>query len=181
MGIELRPYGAEDLALTAALEADPEAKSRLGRTVGVEEAARIHAKRMAGVAAGDWYFTIHVDGAPHPAGIIAIFRTPWEGGIVHEVGSMLFPEFQAQGVAAEAFRMLVERGRAEGRFTEIHGFADVRNGPSNGIVRRLGFELLGQCDMDYEGRPIHCNHWRLRIMPESDAGRRKSDTVHDSE
>ncbi|GAA0736242.1 GNAT family N-acetyltransferase [Dactylosporangium roseum] len=181
MGIELRPYGDEDLALTVALEADPEVKSRLGGPVGAEEAARIHAKRMAGVADGDWYFTIHVDGARRPAGIIAIFRTPWEGGIVHEVGSMLFPEFQAQGVAAAAFRVLVERGRAEGRFTEIHGFADVRNGPSNGIVRRLGFELLGQCDMDYEGRPIHCNHWRLSITPDSDASRRIGDTALDAE
>ncbi|WP_238011176.1 GNAT family N-acetyltransferase [Dactylosporangium sp. AC04546] len=171
MTIELRPYGAEDLALTAALEADPEVKSRLGGAVGADEAGRIHERRMAAVARGDWYFTIHVTGAPRPAGVIAIFRTPWEGGHIHEVGSMLFPEFQAQGIAAEAFRMLVERGRHERRFTEIHGFAEVSNGPSNGIVRRLGFELLGECDMDYEGVPIRCNHWRLTITRHDGTGR----------
>lgn len=163
MAIELRAYGDDDLPLTAALEADAQVMRRLGGPVGAQEAARIHARRMAGVAAGDWYFTIHVPGAPRPAGIIAIWRTPWEGGLVHEVGSLLFPEFQARGIAAEAFAMLVERGRAERRFTEIHGFADVRNGPSNGIVRRLGFTLLGECDLDYEGRPLRCNHWILDV------------------
>jgi RimJ/RimL family protein N-acetyltransferase len=163
VAITLRPYGDDDLPLTEALESDPDVMRRLGGTVAADEAGRIHAKRMAGIARGDWYFTIHVDGASRIAGIIAIWQTPWEGGSVHEVGSMLFPEFQAQGIAANAFRILVDRGLAERKFTEIHGFAEVHNEPSNGIVRRLGFELLGECDLDYEGRPLRCNHWVLRL------------------
>ena len=163
MAIELRPYGDDDLALTEALESDVEVMRGLGGVAGTGESARIHARRMAGIARGDWYFTIHVDGGARPAGIIAIWQTPWDGGFVHEVGTMLFPEFHAQGIAMRAFRILAERGRAEAKFSAVHAFTGVHNEPSNAIVRRLGFTPLEECDVDYEGRPLRCNHWVFQV------------------
>ena len=43
----------------------------------------------------------------------------------------------------------------------MHAFPGATNAPSNGICRTLGFSLLGQRDVDFAGRVLHTNHWRI--------------------
>jgi len=35
----------------------------------------------------------------------------------------------------------------------------------NLIGARLGWTNIGQTDLDYEGRPMRCNHWILDLTP----------------
>jgi RimJ/RimL family protein N-acetyltransferase len=164
--MELRLYSERDRALTLAMETDPGVVGRLGGTVDEEAAARVHERRLAAVAGGDLFYTIVPDGAEEPVGLIAIWRSEWAGRPAHELGAMLLPRFQAKGVAGQAFDLLLPRAVARG-VTVLHSFPGVANAPSNAILRKLGFDRLEDCDLDYEGRPLRCAHW-IRDLSDAD-------------
>ena len=45
----------------------------------------------------------------------------------------------------------------------IHAFPGVANGPSNGLCRKFGFELLEEREIEFLGRPLRVNHWVLAL------------------
>jgi RimJ/RimL family protein N-acetyltransferase len=156
--VEIRPYAEGDRQLTLALESDPDVMGHLGGTVDAADATRVHEGRMAAVANGDLFYTIVPDRGSEPIGLIAIWRSEWDSRPVHELGAMLLPQYQARGVAGRAFDQLLPLALERG-VTELHSFPGVTNGPSNAILRKLGFRRLEDCDLDYEGRPLRCAHW----------------------
>jgi RimJ/RimL family protein N-acetyltransferase len=156
--VELLTYSERDRMLTLALESDPAVVGHLGGVVDADAAAQVHERRIAAVADGDLFFTIVSDGGRDPVGIIAIWRSQWESRQVHELGAMLLPRYQAQGIAGRAFDLLLPRALEAG-VGELHSFPAVANGPSNAILSKLGFRRLAECDLDYEGRPLRCVHW----------------------
>ncbi len=165
MSVQLNPYTDADLPLTIALEADPVVKRDLGGVLDAEEAERIHRARLDRMGNGELFYTVRVGDDPEPAGIVAVFRTPFEGADVHEIGIMLLPDRSGRGVGMEALRQLTERARAELGPTRLHGFTSVDNDVINLVGARLGWTNTGQTDLDYEGRPMRCNHWILELTP----------------
>jgi RimJ/RimL family protein N-acetyltransferase len=157
--MKLRPYSESDFDVTASLESDPAVMRHLGGPLPAAQIRLVHEKRLAGVAKGDWYFVIVSDETPDPAGIVAVWGTEWEGKTIHELGLMVRPEFQRQRVGWEAVEAVIERARTERTFPELHAFIAVSNLASNEGCRQFGFQLLGQSDSDYEGRPLRSNHW----------------------
>jgi RimJ/RimL family protein N-acetyltransferase len=159
VGMELRLYAESDRGLTLALESDPAVVGHLGGPVDADAAAGVHEKRIASVAAGDLIYTIIPDGRSEPVGVIAIWRSEWDGRPIHELGAMLLPQHQARGVAGRAFEQLLPLALERG-VSELHAFPSVTNAPSNAIMRKLGgFRRVEDCDLDYEGRPLRCAHW----------------------
>jgi RimJ/RimL family protein N-acetyltransferase len=158
------PYCEDDLPLTAALELDASVKRSLGGPLEPAGAARVHQRRLERMAEGDLFFTITVDDRPDPVGVAAIFQTPWQGATIFEAGVMLLPGFQARGVGVEALRMLTDLARTRMRLPELHGFTAVTNHAGNSICRKLRWQLVGECDLDYEGRPLRCNHWVFPLV-----------------
>jgi L-amino acid N-acyltransferase YncA len=144
--VELLTYSERDRTLTLALESDPAVVGHLGGVVDEDAAAQVHERRIAAVADGDQFCTI------------AIWRSQWESRQIHELGAMLLPRYQAQGIAGRAFDLLLPRALEAG-VGELHSFPAVANGPSNAILHKLGFRRLAECDLDYEGRPLRCVHW----------------------
>jgi RimJ/RimL family protein N-acetyltransferase len=161
--MRLTPYTEDDFDLTVALESDPAVMKDLGGPVPLERIRLTHERRLAGTAEGDWFFGIVPDGGTRAVGIVGVWRTPWEGGVIHELGLMLPPGHQRQRLGARAAQLVFDRARAERAFPAIHGIVAVTNGASNAFTRRLGFVLLGQCDAGYAGRPLRCNHWVLDL------------------
>jgi RimJ/RimL family protein N-acetyltransferase len=159
--VVLRPYGEGDRELTLALESDAAVKRDLGGPIGAAEAERIHEDRLARMAGGELFYTIGV--ARETAGVAAVFRSPWAGGVIHEAGVMLLPGRAGRGVGREALRQLGERARDELGLAELHGFTAVTNAAGNAICRRLGWSVREEVDLDYEGRPLRCNHWVLDL------------------
>ena len=105
-------------------------------------------------------FKVLVDGAP--AGSVGFWEREWRGGRVYETGWSVLPAFQGRGVASQATTMAIDVARARGRNDAMHAFPSVGNGPSNAICRKLGFELLGECEFEYpKGHWASSNDWRL--------------------
>ena len=157
--MELRAYMDADLALTEALETDPDVMRELGGPIDRARLPDIHRRRLA----DPWWFTIGVEPGGPPVGTIGIWRTEHGGERLHETGWMVLPAHQGRGVASGALRLLLERARAEPEFGAVHAFPPVTNAPSNALCRKFGFELRGQSDFVYAGRTLHCNHWALDV------------------
>jgi RimJ/RimL family protein N-acetyltransferase len=161
--VELRPYSDDDLALTEALECDPEMMRELGGPVDPAEIPPLHRRRVESVAKGEWWFTIIPEPSSPPVGTIGIWDSSPAGSPIHEVGWMVLPEFQGRGIASEALGLILSRARAEPRFTRIHAFPGVSNAPSNALCRKFGFTHKEERDFEFRGRTLRCNHWELDV------------------
>jgi RimJ/RimL family protein N-acetyltransferase len=163
--LRLVPYADTDLGLTTALETDPTVMRRLGGPVPLDRIRDIHARRVTGRERGDWFYTIvptdphHEDG--RPVGIVGIWHTPLDGGVLRELGVMLLPGTFGRRLGPMACRMLIDLIRTHEPLPRVDAFADVRNDRSNAGLRWLGFRIIGERDMDYDGRPLRCFHWVL--------------------
>lgn len=163
--VHLLAYTASpaDLELTRSLETDPEVMRELGGPIPDEEIAAIHERRARTAGPGEWWLKILPERDGPVAGTIGIWQREWGGSADHEVGWMLLPEFQGRGLASEALGMLLERARAEPAIGRVHAFPGVSNPASNALCRKFGFELLGELDLGYAGRPMRCKHWRIEL------------------
>ena len=80
-----------------------------------------------------------------------------------EAGWMVLPEEQGKGYASAGVRLLFEQIAAAGdRWGDIYASTGTENVPSNALCRKLGFELVGEGDIDYGGRLLRVNHWMYR-------------------
>jgi RimJ/RimL family protein N-acetyltransferase len=161
--VELRLYSEDDLALTEALELDPEVMRELGGPATKEEAAKAHRKRVTGVETDPWYFVIVPEEGGPAAGAIGIWKSEWQGDPVDEAGWMVLPEFQGRGIASAGLGLLIDRLRAAERAEVIHAFPGVTNGPSNALCRKYGFEHRGESEVKFRDRPLRVNHWTLDL------------------
>jgi RimJ/RimL family protein N-acetyltransferase len=157
--MELRAYTDADLALTEALETDPDVMRELGGPIDRERLPEIHRRRLE----DPWWFTIGAEPDGPAVGTIGIWETRHGGRPLHETGWMVLPAFQGRGVASGALTLLLERARAEPQFQTVHAFPPVTNAPSNALCRKFGFSLLDEVDFVYAGRALHCNHWALDV------------------
>lgn len=155
--MELQAYTDADLALTEALETDPDVMRELGGPIEREKLPDIHRRRLA----DPWWFKIVAEPSGPAVGTIGVWETPHGGETLHETGWMVLPAHQGRGIASAALTLLIERVKAEPRFPSIHAFPPVTNAPSNALCRKFGFALVGQGDFAYSGRTLHCNHWML--------------------
>jgi RimJ/RimL family protein N-acetyltransferase len=157
--VELRAYTDADLALTVALETDPEVMRELGGPRPRTVLDTVHRRRL-----GDpWWFTI-VDGPDRtPAGNIGIWASDLEGRAIHETGWMILPAHQGRGLASAALAELLHRARAEPAFSELHAFPGVTNGPSNALCEKFGFSAREEREFEFSGRPLRCRHWVLSV------------------
>jgi RimJ/RimL family protein N-acetyltransferase len=83
---------------------------------------------------------------------------------LYEIGWTILPEFQDRGIASRAVGEVLEMARAERRFGQIHAFPAVTNGPFNRICEKNGFTNLGECEGEFAGRSLRCNHWRIDLF-----------------
>lgn len=164
--MELRPVSTDDLPLYEATYCDPAMMAHLGGPFPEECVPQILRNAVSVAERGEgWVFKIIPDGAAdQAAGSVALWESTWRGERINEIGWTILPPFQGRGLASAAVRRVLDQARAERRFAVIHAFPATANAPSNALCRKLGFSLLGECEIDYAGRPLRCNHWRLDLQ-----------------
>jgi RimJ/RimL family protein N-acetyltransferase len=155
--VHLQPYTDEDRWLTEALETDPTVMRELGGPVAREALRETHRRRVT----DPWWFKIAVEPDERAVGAIGVWETRHASEDLYETGWMVLPTDQGRGIAGAALRLLIERVRAEPRFTSIHAFPAVTNAPSNALCRKAGFTRLGTDEFVFRGRTLTCRHWSL--------------------
>jgi glycine/D-amino acid oxidase-like deaminating enzyme/GNAT superfamily N-acetyltransferase len=162
-GVQIAPWDEGDLPLLEKLLGDPAMMEHLGGPESREKIAERHARYLAG-SGRDPMFKI-LDGAGGEAvGWVGYWERSWREQEVYEIGWSVLPAYQGRGVASAATAQAIAdaRSRATRRF--LHAFPSVENPPSNGICRKLGFALLGECEVEYPpGSVMRCNDWRLDL------------------
>jgi len=163
--IRLRNLQAGDLGLYEAIHCDPAMMEHLGGPLPREGLADKLRRDVAATEADEVWVLVILPSERHdrPAGTVSVWRHEGQGHPVEEIGWMVLPEFQGQGIGTAAVRAVIDRARATGRWTELHAFPPVANPGSNAMARRLGFTLVSTKDYDFRGRALRCNDWRLDL------------------
>jgi len=155
---------AEDVELRVRQQTDPQMMAELGGPRLREAIERAHARSLVLAAEGScWPLKVVLDGAT-PAGVVDVFQSSHGGETFYEIGWMILPEFQGRGIASQAVREVLGKARAERMFGQIHAFPAVTNGPSNKICEKNGFTKLGEREVEFSGRTLRCNHWRIDLF-----------------
>lgn len=159
--VRLEPWGPDDLALVEQLMGDPAMTEFLG---GPESPGKLADRQRRYAEPGSGMFKIVHAETGEGIGSVGFWQREWRGQTVYETGWSVIPAFQGRGIAVEATRQAIDVARSNGGHRYMHAFPKVQNAASNAICRKLGFELLGEDDLEYPpGHPIRCNDWRLDL------------------
>jgi RimJ/RimL family protein N-acetyltransferase len=157
--VRLEPWTDADLPLLRAKNT-PEMRRYLG---GPEPEDKLLARHRRYVEGTEMLRVVLVPGG-EVVGSTGYWEKDWQGEPIYETGWAVLPEYQGRGIAPAAVRAVVVRAAAEGTRRYLHAFPSVENAPSNAVCRKVGFELLGECEFEYPpGQLMHCNDWRLDL------------------
>jgi RimJ/RimL family protein N-acetyltransferase len=162
--VNIRPWSEADLPLLERLIGDP-AKAGTG---ALDQARTRHERylRSGETSRQGPMFAITVGVKAEPVGSIGYWQRVWQGQHLWEIGWSVLPEFQGQGIANQAIKLVADRARSLGRFRFLHAFPAVDNEAANAICQAAGFELLGQVEFSLPARhTMRRNDWRLELIP----------------
>ncbi|MFI6022700.1 GNAT family N-acetyltransferase [Streptomyces sp. NPDC051287] len=160
--MQLRNVSPDDVDAYVRMRCDPFMMADLGGPLPLEGMAD-KVRRDAQEAAADlaWLKMIVPDLARPDvvAGTVTIWSHDTDDGPVSEIGWMVLPEFQGQGLGRRAVRVLLEQARDQERWGLLHAFPSTSNAASNGICRSVGFRFLSEVAVTFAGRVLKTNHW----------------------
>ena len=161
----------DDLPLYESLHSDPAMMKHLGGAWPKERMPQKLRQNLELIEAGTaWVLKIIPDDdSGQAAGSVCIWENSERGETFNEMGWMILPAYQGRGLGSKAVRAVLDKARAEGRWKVIHAYPATTNAASNAICRKMGFSLVEECDLKWEGRILHCNHWRIDLHSDSPA------------
>jgi RimJ/RimL family protein N-acetyltransferase len=159
--VRIEAWGPDDLSILERSLRDPAMTEHIG---GPESAEKIAERQSRYEQRGSGQFKIVLAATGESVGWVGYWERNWRQAEVNEIGWAVLPPFQGRGVAAAATALAVARIRADGKRRFVHAFPSVDNAPSNGVCRKLSFELLGEIEFEYPlGNLMECNDWRLDV------------------
>lgn len=166
----LRDVTPDDIGAYVRMRCDPVMMADLGGPLPREGMAD-KVRRDVRQAAADLAWIKMIVPAPDTddevAGTVTIWSHDTNDGLISEIGWMVLPEFQGQGLGKRAVRTLLEQARDEDRWGVVHAFPATGNGASNGICRSLGFRFVAEREVTFANRVLLSNHWAIdpRVAP----------------
>lgn len=165
--VDIRPYSEGDQWILRRTLGDPDETVHLGGLESEEKLQKRHKKYIAlskNPQTG-CMFVITIGTKKTPAGTVGYWERDWDDQKVWEVGWSVLPEYQRQGIATSATRLLIDFVTKLQNHRYVFAYPSVNNYPSNAICRKLGFKLVGDKDFEYPpGNILHCNIWRLDLL-----------------
>lgn len=164
----LRSVVEDDLGAYVAMRCDPRMMKDLGGPRAPEDMPEKVARDVAEANADrQWILMICPDDDPrNVAGTVTLWAHDGDGTRRTEIGWMVLPEFQGQGLARAAVEEVLHRAALDGRWGPVHAFAGVTNEASNRLCRAVGFQLLGQESRPFAGRTFDSLHWVIEPSTE---------------
>lgn len=105
---------------------------------------------------------ISVDG--EVAGSVGYWARDEEDERIYEMGWELLSAFHGRGLGTMAASALLQRLQPVAKHRYVYAYPTPANAGSNGICRKLGFELIGVDDFEYpKGVVSPHNIWRLDL------------------
>jgi RimJ/RimL family protein N-acetyltransferase len=162
--VSLRPWAPGDRALLQRLLGEPGTTRNLGGPEAPEAVRARHERYLIADPEKHGLFAIIAGPDAEPVGWVGYWESEWHGEAVWECGWNVVPEAQGRGVATEAAALMAADARRRGTHRYLVAFPSVDNVASNALCRRLGFELLGEEDVEYpKGSMMRTNAWRLDL------------------
>jgi len=163
--MELRDITPDDLPLYEGFYGDARMMKHLGGAWPKERIPQKLRQNLEVVEAGTaWVFKVIADGdSSRAAGLVCVWEHEWRGERVNEIGWAILPAFQGRGLASEAVREILRKAREESRWGVVHALPATANAPSNAVCRKAGFTLIEECDLEWNGQALRCNHWLLDL------------------
>lgn len=160
----LRAWTDDDLPLLRGLVADPGMMTHLGGPESEEKVLARHQRYLDIAGTTGRVFVITAGPERTAAGWVGYWETTSHGEATWETGWSVLPDFQGRGVATRGAALAIEAAAAERRHPFIYAFPAVKNGPSNAVCSKLGFEMLGSESLEYPpGTWMECAVWRLAL------------------
>ncbi|MFD7924132.1 GNAT family N-acetyltransferase [Streptomyces sp. NPDC059740] len=164
----MRDVTPHDVDAYVRMRCDPVMMTHLGGPLP-REGMEGKVARDAGEAAADvsWIRMIVSDGTTAGTtpgtvvGGVSLWSSQLHDEPVSEIAWMVLPPFQGRGVAGAFVRALLAEAAQDGRWGTVHALPAVGNPGSNGVCRSVGFDLLGETDLLWAGRPLRVNHWTV--------------------
>lgn len=164
--LSLQPWSENDLPLLQKLLGDPEMMAHLGGPESPDHILQRHQRYIDLPKDGtDHMFKIVYGPNSEGVGNIGYWKKSWRDRIVYETGWLILPEYQGRGIATKAAQALLDHVRVNPKFRFVHTFPSISNTASNAICRKLHFELIEECNIEYPpGHPMVVNDWRLELL-----------------
>lgn len=158
----LLPWDETGLELLEAANT-PEQKRHLGGVEPEEKLRERHQRYLTYHRPGDTeVLRVSVDGGI--AGSVIYWLTQHLGEPCYEAGWEILPPFQGKGLGSAAVLAMLARLKPVARQRIVFATPAPDNPGSNGICRKLGFELMGVEDVEYpKGIVSPHNVWRLDL------------------
>lgn len=167
-GVDIRPWLDTDFSLLERLLGDPAMMVFLGGPESADKLRERHQRYLRLDGSADSVFTIVVGTEREAVGWVGYWESEWQGQTVWETGWHVLREFQGRGIATAATARALEHARRKRKHRYVHALPSVENSASNAVCRKLGFELLGEVDIEYPpGRPMRANDWRFDLEDET--------------
>ena len=164
--VALEPWSEEDLPLLQKLLGDPEMMTHLGGPESPEQILRRHQRYVYLPEDGiDHMFKVALKPSGEAVGNVGYWKKNWRDQLVYEMGWLILPAYQGQGIATKAAQAAVDHARQEPRYRFLHAFPSIDNPASNAICRKLGFTLVEECQFEYPpGHTMIVNDRRLALF-----------------
>ena len=165
--VQIRPYLEGDQWILQRTLGDPNEMVHLGGPEKKERLQKRHKKYLdlSENPRTGCMFVIIKGVKKTPVGVVGYWERDWAGQKVWEVGWSVLPDYQRQGVATAATRLLIAFVTKLKSHRYIFSYPSINNNPSNAICRKLGFTLIGDREFEYPpGKVLHCNIWRLDLL-----------------
>jgi RimJ/RimL family protein N-acetyltransferase len=150
------------LALLRAMNT-PEQKRHLG---GPESEARLldrHARYLTYHRPGE-VEVLRVAAGGDMVGAVVYWAREQAGTMIYEIGWEILPAFGGRGYGTRAAAATLARLQPVALHRYVYAYPTPDNAGSNGICRKLGFELTGVEDFEYpKGVVSPHNIWRLDL------------------
>ncbi|RYG99329.1 N-acetyltransferase [archaeon] len=172
--MKLKEICIDDLDLYKAMFCDPVHMADLGGPQPEEKVPGILERQVNALVSGKgWIYKIVPEiedwnGSNIPrsnidwtrgVGTICIWSGEYKDQPATEIGWGVLPAYQHRGFATKALTALLDLARNDGRWGVVHAFTSVSNESSNKLAKSVGFHWVEECDIDYDGRDLHCNHY----------------------
>jgi RimJ/RimL family protein N-acetyltransferase len=160
--ISLQDWDDSGLALLEAMNT-PEQKVHLGGPETAEKIRDRHSRYLTYHTPGDTeMMRIVLDG--ETVGSVGYWPVERNGEAAYEAGWEILSAHHGKGLGSAATRLLMERLKPLARHRYVFAYPTPANAGSNGICRRLGFELIATENAEYpKGVWEPHNIWRLDL------------------